>query len=71
MLKPETLDRMVTERRAEIIARELFAADYHAGGDCRAEIGREGLPCGICLSQRAAWLERVATVRAAVQKGFR
>lgn len=68
LTKDQQLDRMVTEQRAETVARALFPDDYHDGTDCRAEIGREGQPCSICAMQREAWLERVAKVREAVKE---
>ena len=72
LMDQEFLERMVTFQRAAVIAGELFPDQYRADPtyDCRAEVNREGQPCRICDAANKDWLERVAQVRAAVQKGF-
>lgn len=66
-----TLERMVTEDRAALVARLLFASDYSDGGDCRDEVGRKGEPCNVCAERNRAWDARVAEVRAAMIEAFR
>jgi hypothetical protein len=66
-----TIDKMVTQKRAAHVARLLYPDAYHEPGyNCRAEIGREGEPCRICLGNEAEWLETVACVRAAIIAAF-
>ena len=61
--------KMITRKRAESVARELFPDDFHAG-DCRAEHGREGQPCRICVTANEAWATRVQGVRNAMLTAF-
>lgn len=66
------LDKLVTRKRAEAIALELFPDDYRADPtfDCMMEVDRHGLPCRCCADANKAWQDRIVQVRAAVQKGF-
>jgi hypothetical protein len=65
-----TVEKMVTQDRAERVALRLFNAEYH-DDDCKNETGREGLPCSICAANNARWIERVAQVRSALISAFR
>ena len=60
------MERIVTEKRAAVAARALFPADYKDDTNCRAESGREGKICTVCLDQRMEWLAKVADVREAI-----
>lgn len=64
------VERMVTVKRAEYVARSLFPYEFADGGDCRAEHGREGQSCRICADRNARWQDRVASVRDAMIKAF-
>lgn len=61
---------MVTQERAARVAAELYPDDVTDGGDCRAEVGREGMPCGVCDARNLMWSERVRAVRLAMLKAF-
>jgi hypothetical protein len=50
---PWHVGRVVTRRRAMIVAARLFPDDVTDGTDCKAEIGREGLPCRNCARANA------------------
>ena len=68
--QPYDLRAMVTQARAERTAAHLFADEVADGSDCRAEIGREGLPCAVCAARNADWLARVASTRKAMLAAF-
>lgn len=65
-----TIEKMVTQDRAECVAFELFRDEYASGNDCRNETGREGQSCRICTRRNSEWAARVAQVRAAMVKAF-
>lgn len=52
---------------AERLARRLFPDDVADGKDCRAEVGREGAPCGACAAANSQWADRVQAVRLALE----
>ena len=64
------VERMVTEKRAESVARLLFPDEVADGNDCRHERERIGQPCRICADGNAEWQARIAGVRAAMIKAF-
>lgn len=54
----------ITKQQAGAIAKRLFPDLVSDGTDCKAEIGREGLPCRACHEKNQAWtlcLELVKT----------
>ena len=65
------LDRLVTVKRAEIIAQRLYPDEYVvADYDCgQSEDGSN--PCRFCQEKHDLWRQRVAQVRVAVMEGFR
>lgn len=68
---PHHVGRIVTRRRAVLVAARLFPDDVADGADCRAETGREGMPCRVCASRNREWLRRVASTRLAMMAAFR
>lgn len=66
---PWHVGRMVTRGRALDVAKRLFPDEVWER-DCKGEIGREGLPCRACASQKREWMRRVASVRLAMFKAF-
>ena len=65
------LERMITVERADRVARALTGERERPTVDCRAEIGREGLPCRICAEHNERWRAYVDKVRAAMMEAFR
>ncbi len=48
------------------VAALLFPDEVADGGDCYAEIGREGEPCRVCAGRNEDWAARIEKVRAAL-----
>lgn len=67
---PHHVGRIVTRRRAMVVAARLFPNDIANGSDCRAEIGREGEPCRACNDRNRQWLRRIAATRIAMMESF-
>lgn len=64
------LERMITIERATIVARSLFAEDFHEG-DCKNYYETPGKPCPICAERNEQWANRIKTVRTAMMEAFR
>lgn len=58
----------ISEWQAQAIAGRLFPDLISDGNDCKAEIGREGLPCRVCSEKNQAWLQCVAEVKLAIEE---
>lgn len=61
----------ISEPQAQAIARRLFPDLFSDGSDCKAEIGREGLPCRACAEKNLTWLQCVADVKLAIEQELR
>lgn len=56
----------ITEQQAEAIARRLFPDLISDGSDCKAEIGRVGLPCRPCHEKNEAWTQCLELVKTTI-----
>jgi hypothetical protein len=61
----------ISQTRAIRVASALFPDEIADGGDCRAEVGREGQPCQVCAERNAQWSNRVRQVRFAMMEAFK
>ena len=59
---------IINRKQAEAVAVLLFHDDVHDGGNCRNEIGREGLLCTFCFSQHENWQKRIDQVHKALNE---
>ena len=56
----------ITQQQAEAIAKRLFPDLISDGSDCKAEIGREGLPCRPCQEKNEAWTHCLELVKTTI-----